>query len=261
MEKHDLRKQFPKIYSKNGGKGEKTYLLLHGLGATGDVWHGLRDLIDEKNTGQWIIPDLRGHGRSEWSNTYGLGEHCNDIAKLISNKKRVIIVGHSMGGLIGLALATRWFGADIAGAIVIGTIINWDKANTQKSNELAQKPIRWFKKKEDAIERYLKVSGLYGLVPPDSDQAISGIIKEKNKYRLAADNAVGTIGGPWMKIFLDIVECPKVLATGEYDNIVPAKDYLNYNPNSVIIPKVSHNAHVENPQTILDLINQLQQKI
>ncbi len=256
-----MKQRYPRIYSTNGGKGETTYLLLHGSGATSDVWSDVKDLIEEKQIGQWITPDLRGHGRSEWANTYGLGEHASDMAKLINEHKRVIIVGHSMGGLIGLALATGWFGVNIAGIIAIGTIINWDKTNTQKSIELAKKPIRWFEKREDAIDRYLKVSGLGGLISTGSGQALSGIVEEKNKFRLAADNAVGTIGGPWMKVFLDIVECPIILATGEYDPIVPSEDYLKQDPNTVIIPKVAHNVQVEDPGAILNLIKRLLKKI
>ncbi|MEE3000747.1 MAG: alpha/beta hydrolase [Pseudomonadota bacterium] len=256
-----MKKQFPKIHSTKGGEGETTFLLLHGLGATGDVWHGVASLIDEKNLGQWIIPDLRGHGRSEWGNSYGLGEHANDMLKLIYKKKRVIIVGHSMGGLIGLALATGWFGMQITGVIAIGTIINWNEENTQKSAELAQKPVRWFKKRAEAIERFLKIAGLDGLISPRSKRAMSGIVEEKHRFRLAADNAVGTIGGPWMKIFLDTADCPMLLATGENDPIVPSRDYLNENPNSVIIPNVAHNAHVENPSSILSLIKKLEEKL
>ena len=38
----------PVLYTESGGEGETTYLLLHGLGATGDVWHGIKSIIKEK---------------------------------------------------------------------------------------------------------------------------------------------------------------------------------------------------------------------
>jgi pimeloyl-ACP methyl ester carboxylesterase len=207
--------------------------------------------------GRWIIPDLRGHGRSGWTRTYGLGEHSNDVAELARNANKIIIVGHSMGGLIGLSLATGWFGLNIVGMVVIGTIINWTKDHSDRYSALATKPIHWFDNRSDALERYLKVSGLYGLVSPTSPEAMSGIAEKKGKFRLAADNATGTIGGPWMSILLEIAECPLILVAGEYDPIVPIKHYLPLGKQTLEIPGVAHNAHVEKPAAILALLKKL----
>ena len=37
-------------------------LLLHGLGATGAVWNGVRQVIEQRSLGRSIAPDLGGHG-------------------------------------------------------------------------------------------------------------------------------------------------------------------------------------------------------
>ena len=58
------------LYLRSGGTGETTYLLLHGLGATGEVWDGLADLIERNKAGRWLVPDFRGHGRSPWEKPY-----------------------------------------------------------------------------------------------------------------------------------------------------------------------------------------------
>ena len=50
------------LYLRSGGTGETTYLLLHGLGATGEVWQGLVDLIERNKAGRWLVPDFRGGG-------------------------------------------------------------------------------------------------------------------------------------------------------------------------------------------------------
>ena len=47
-----------------GGAGEPVLLLLHGLGATADVWDGWRPLLAERWPGRWLAPDLPGHGGS-----------------------------------------------------------------------------------------------------------------------------------------------------------------------------------------------------
>lgn len=255
------RNKTPEIYSESGGDGETTYLLLHGLGATGDVWQGIRDHIDENKLGRWVIPDMRGHGRSDWAETYGLGEHSTDIAELVRDHERIIIVGHSMGGLIGLSMATGWFGLNIVGIVAIGTMINWNDSDTERMEALAKKPIWWFETREKALERYLKVSGLFGLIEPDSSQVASGIVEENGQFRLAADNAAGTIGGPWMSMIMSVVECPVILAAGEEDPIVSTEHYLSVDKNAIPILGTAHNSHVENPVAVWELVKKLEAQL
>jgi pimeloyl-ACP methyl ester carboxylesterase len=47
-----------------GGNGARVLLLLHGLGATGDVWDRWQPLLARRWTGRWLAPDLPGHGGS-----------------------------------------------------------------------------------------------------------------------------------------------------------------------------------------------------
>ena len=67
-----MEKKLKNIYSTSGGHGDITYLLLHGLGATGDVWNGVRDQIEQNKTGRWVIPDMRGHGDQDGLKPMGL---------------------------------------------------------------------------------------------------------------------------------------------------------------------------------------------
>ena len=55
---------------QQGGSGEPTLLLLHGLGATGDVWDGWRTLLARRWPGRWLAPDLPGHGGSPSLSSY-----------------------------------------------------------------------------------------------------------------------------------------------------------------------------------------------
>ena len=48
-------------------------------------------------------------------------------------------------------------------------------------------PNRLFDTRDDAIERFLLVSGLTGLVDPGSDVAASGVLEDSGGFRLAAD--------------------------------------------------------------------------
>lgn len=57
-----------------------------------------------------LAPDLRGFGSSDAPVAgYGLNDYADDVARLIeaANIKSYVLVGHSMGGKIALALAAR----------------------------------------------------------------------------------------------------------------------------------------------------------
>ncbi len=45
---------------QQGGDGEPVLLLVHGLGANGDVWSGLHDVLSARWPGRWVTPDLPG---------------------------------------------------------------------------------------------------------------------------------------------------------------------------------------------------------
>src|SRR5919198_228822 len=115
---------------RSGGLGaeEPALLLLHGLGATGEVWAGLCGLLAGRWPGRWVVPDLRGHGRSSHAAAYSFGQHAGDLAGLFRPGERVVVVGHSMGGVVGLAMASGWFGVEVAGVVGGGIKVSWTGA-------------------------------------------------------------------------------------------------------------------------------------
>ncbi len=100
------------LWVEQGGSGEPVLLLCHGMSGTGAVWDGLRPHLESNWPGRWIIPDLRGHGRSDHAPGYGIAQHAADLAQLVEGSGRVVVCGHSMGGLAALVLATGWYGVD-----------------------------------------------------------------------------------------------------------------------------------------------------
>ncbi len=56
-----------------------------------------------------LAPDLRGHGDSEWTKggSYALPEYVYDLTRLVrlTGAKEVTLIGHSMGGMVGMAYA------------------------------------------------------------------------------------------------------------------------------------------------------------
>lgn len=233
-----------KLWHREGGEGgERRLVLLHGLGANADVWLPIEKNIDRR----WIAPDLRGHGRSPHQGPYGYATYAADVAELLQQHEEVDIVGHSMGGAVGMALATGWFGVRVHKVVAFGVKIRWAPDEAPKLHALARQAAKLFEAREQAIERYLKVSGLFGLVDPSSASAQSGVREEGGKWRLAADPMINAAAGPELAPFVRAMQCPLRLAAGSKDPMVNAADMAPYDAKARILEGAGHNAQVEKP--------------
>lgn len=243
------------IFARRFGAGGPLLVLLHGQGANGDVWAGLRDMAARDWPGACLIPDLRGHGRSPWREPYAYATYAADVAELIGPDQEAFLVGHSMGGAISLMLATPWFGLKVRGVFAFGIKVNWSAEELARRRQFAAAPMRWFETRGEAIERYLKVSGQFGIVDPASPAAQSGIAEENGRFRLAADpRAGGRSDPPDIRQVRAAVTAPVRLAVGEKDAMVPLADAPALDPAAAVIPGAGHNAHVECPQAVWDLV-------
>src|SRR5690348_13467172 len=105
------------LWVEEGGSGAPTLLLLHGLAGNAAVWEKLLPIIGERWRRRWLAPDLPGHGRSPHWPPYSLGRHAAALAGLFAPGEKIVVLGHSMGGAIAMALASGWFGVEIAHVI------------------------------------------------------------------------------------------------------------------------------------------------
>ena len=92
---------------QHGGDGEPVLLLLHGLGATADVWNGLHDVLRRRWRGRWLTPDLPGHGGSRPLPGYSFGHLAAAVARAVPSPNRLLVLGHSLGGVVALGIVRR----------------------------------------------------------------------------------------------------------------------------------------------------------
>lgn len=242
------------LWVEEGGAGDPTLVLLHGLGCNADVWDGLKPGVRERWPGRWLIPDLRGHGRSGHRAPYSYAGHAADIAALIGQHEAAVVVGHSMGGVVAMALATGWFGVTVSQVVAFGIKIRWTAEEVAKLHQLARAPVRWFDGRAEAVDRYLKVSGLIGLVAPDAPAALSGVREEGGRFRLASDPAINAAAGPAVEDFVAAMHAPLHLAAGAKDPMVTGDDMRAFRADAEVFPGIGHNVHVERPDLIWRMI-------
>ena len=185
------------IHTESGGSGGPVLAMLHGMGANAAVWRRMLPIVERRWPGRWVAVDLRGHGRSAHAPPYGYAVHAADVAHALGGRdEELVLLGHSMGGVVAMALATGWFGVAVRQVFAFGVKIGWTEAEVAQMKGLAAKPARVFDSRAEAAARYLRVSGLAGLVEPGAPEALAGIAETEGGYRLAADQRIYATVGP-----------------------------------------------------------------
>src|SRR5689334_3668723 len=106
-----------------GGEGDDLLVLLHGLGATRDVWAPLGRCISRGWPGRWLAADLPGHGQSPWLDDYAPAQQARAVAEIVLEAPapgRIVILGHSLGALLALELAAPRHGLRPASVLGLG---------------------------------------------------------------------------------------------------------------------------------------------
>jgi pimeloyl-ACP methyl ester carboxylesterase len=106
-----------------------TVVFCHGYTQRSEVWHYQRQALAEDNPGKLVFYDQRSHGRSGRSTAAHatidqLGRDLHAVIQSCAPTGKVVLVGHSMGGMTIMALADQHpevFGTRVVGVALIGT--------------------------------------------------------------------------------------------------------------------------------------------
>lgn len=246
------------LNTKNGGNGDSVLLFIHGMGTTSAVWRPLLEIVNDKWDGAWIAPDLRGHGRSSRMASYDIESYARDIEETLAAadmlNRDLTVVGHSLGGVVGLQLANGNFGFKPERVLGLGIKVTWKASEIEAIQQRATAPVKHWPELEEALTRYRKASGLLNL---DSNDPVlrDGVIQDGGGWRLAADPMIAAMGRPppFQAIAAE-AQCPYHLACGAEDPMVSRDELLVYDPNAEALDGLGHNAMVEAPQVAWEWI-------
>ena len=261
-----------------------TLVLLHGLGANQFVWDPLVRTIDWN--GHIVAPDLRGHGGTEWRARYSFGAMAADVVEMLATEHPedpYVVLGHSMGGIVGLALASGWFGPPPLAAATVGVKLRWSEDELSRIEGLAARPPRKFDDRGGAVEWFMKLSGLHGVIAADDERIqmaveagvvftdvgvvrsdVGGVTRMgfEPGWRVSQDPATVEVGAPDMAGLLAAAKCPVAMALGEHDPLVAPGHHADLAAAAAANPLASpaaephifaalgHNAMIEDPNAV-----------
>jgi pimeloyl-ACP methyl ester carboxylesterase len=239
-----------------GGSGEPLLVLLHGLGATGDVWAGWEPLLARRWPGRWMAPDLPGHGGSPPLADYTFDGLATAVAGSIGSDPGpdAVVLGHSLGGVVALALAGGRLEVPVRAVVGLGIKVEWTGEDLTRARAMAARPTAWFGSRDEAAARYLRVSGLDGLLAADDPAVDAGLREQHGRWRLAADLAAFAVGAPDMARLIADSTAPVTLARGERDPMNTDTQLARLGPRTRTLPGLGHNAHVEDPTASFALL-------
>ncbi|HWS59714.1 MAG TPA: alpha/beta hydrolase [Flavobacterium sp.] len=244
-----------KISYSDTGNGNAV-VLLHGFLENQTMWMDLIPELSKKN--RIITIDLLGHGQTECLGYVHSMEDNADIVQAVLSKlriRKVIFVGHSMGGYVALAFA-EMYPEKVRGLVLMNST---SKADSEERKANRNRAIKAVKKDYTTFIR-LSIANLFS--PENRDRLIDEIEKVKlEALKTPLQGIVASLEGMKIRkdreVLLHLTPYPKMLILGEKDPVLIYTDALeqieNTSVKSVTFPD-GHMSHIENRDELKNVL-------
>ncbi|MGR6129023.1 alpha/beta fold hydrolase [Paenibacillus sp. SER-28] len=238
------------------GKGDPI-ILLHGFCGSSSYWDEVVPLLSQSY--RCIVPDLRGHGRSDAPlGAYTIDQMADDVLKLQEQLDipQAAWFGHSLGGYLALSAVQR----HAERLTAFGLIHSTAYADTDEGKEKRNKAVSTIQ--TEGITTF--VDGLVpGLFAPDHVKSMSSqLLKVKEiGYKTPPQGAVGASLAMRERTdrrdVLSASALPALLVAGEQDQAVPpARTFTTDRAGvtQVTLPEAGHMSLFEAPELLANTI-------
>jgi pimeloyl-ACP methyl ester carboxylesterase len=232
-----------KICFTDQGKG-RVVVLLHGFLGSSEIWRPrIRSLSGSYRV---IAIDLPGHGQT---NCIGYAHSMEMMARSVKavldslRLKKYVMVGHSMGGYVGLAFADL-FPDSLRGLCLFHSTAYPD---TEQKKEERLRAIKLVKASKTVYttQTIINLFATKNLKYLREEVAFAAGIAKKTSRQGIVAALYGMRDRPGRDIILGLVQYPIMMVIGEHDNIVPAAQLLEQSEliKNKMILYLEHDGH------------------
>jgi pimeloyl-ACP methyl ester carboxylesterase len=245
------------VFVSTGGRpfdpSGKVLLFVHGAGQS-HLTYVLQTRFLASRGWQVLAPDMPGHGRSDGPLLTTVGDMADWHVEVLdaAGVDRVDVIGHSMGGLVGIELANR-FPDRVRSLTLIASALKMPVNdflldNARNSQEVAIDAMTEWSYGEDGRLHLNTMPGLshfnYG-VQHMASNATRALYADLNACNVYDDGAASA----------SQVACPCLCILGEKDRMMPvrvSRQMVAALPDAreVVVPKAGHMLTTENPDEV-----------
>lgn len=109
-------------------------LYLHGFGQTRQAWHGTATRLASLGFSGTAL-DSRGHGQSDWNGAttdYSMQQLIDDVNHVATTLPRPVLVGASMGGLLGLVTEGEAVNGLYSALVMVDVTPRWESQGVER---------------------------------------------------------------------------------------------------------------------------------
>jgi pimeloyl-ACP methyl ester carboxylesterase len=250
------------------GVGEPALVLIHGLGSYMPVWQRNLDALAKQH--RVVAIDLPGYGKSAKANyDYSMAFYARTVDGVINalGLKRVVLVGHSMGGQIAMTHALRYPGK--AAALVLVAPAGFEPFGHGEGSWLAEAVDKDYVAKTPAEAVYANVAANFYSMPKEARFMIDDRLRviggpDFDAYTYAVARSVYAMVHEPVLERLGEIRVPALVLFGEDDGLIPnpilhggttravAEGGTRRLPHGrlVMIPRAGHMVQFERPEEL-----------
>ena len=239
-------------------------LFLHGGALQARTWDAVCMFL--RDGFRCTALDLRGHGESDWSpgRDYSLAHHAGDIAGFIAARRLgpVVLVGHSLGGLAALLVASA-HPAAIAGLVLVDIAPTTNKQATGRVRDFIRSR-QGFNSADELLEHVLRFAPrrrtdlLAGSLVHNIHELPDGTLAWKyDPSHFAAEGVRPADEELWACVAA--ISCPILLVRGERSRVVAAETAERLvaqarDARVCTVARAGHTVQGDAPRELADLI-------
>ncbi|MFP3882221.1 MAG: alpha/beta fold hydrolase [Actinomycetota bacterium] len=225
-------------------------LLLHGLGSSARDWEN--QVAHFKDTRELIVPDFRGHGRSDKpAGPYSIEGFASDIAGLVDELGigPAPVVGISLGGMVGFQLAADR--PDLVDRLIAVNALQVFEMT--RISQRIQVTIRKIITKRLSMEKIGDVLSKHLFTDPDMDDLRAKMVERWAENDKAAYESTFQAILDWdgVKTEMSNIEVPITVISSDLDYLAPdeKQPYIDAMPTAetVVIKNAHHAVPMERP--------------